>query len=601
MLHAGQRLGRYELRRRLGAGSFAEVWRATERGELGFSTEVAVKILHPERSDEAELQALLKEAALCAALDHPNIVEVRRVQREGERVLVAMELVEGGSLAELLARTAALGLALPASVALDIGIDLARGLEHAWSGERPGGGSFGVVHRDLKPANVLLGTAGEAKIADFGIAKARGDVAATATGTLKGTPCYVAPETWTGGRDFRPPVDLFALGCILFELLTGRRLFDADSIVGVVSQVTSGVPADEVAPIRARCAPLAPVLEALLERDPARRTQRAAELLRQLQAVRAELAVAGDVRTFLIALRALEGGPGGPPSSLPPTSDEDWAALAARLAERSGEPVAVPALPPTIEAPTPGEPSRPEEVGPTRLVPTGRRRGVASAVLWPALALGVAVVVALALVVVGRGPDRVADAASEAAETVEETPRSTPAMPASRPSPATSDPAGGRPEAPAVPQPGARTRAEARREAPPDVSPAPPPEVFLSSPSLAELTPEPVEVEPEAVAQEVMRADAPPDEQDACLVLVSHPIGARVWIDGARSGRPAGGAARRGTRLPPGTIEVSMGRGGEPTVREVVGLEAGVATIVRCDLSVRGACSVLTGDFAPCR
>ena len=350
MLRPGDTLGRYTLRYSLGTGSFAEVWCATDRTP-GFTTQVALKVLRPERDDDASLGGLFKEAALCAALAHPNIVGVRRVELLDEQVLVVMELVEGGTLSHLLSRAAAQGLDLPASVVADLGIDMARGLEHAWSGLRPDGAPFRVVHRDLKPANVLIGNAGEAKVADFGMAKVRGDVSATAIGTLKGTPCYIAPESWQGGRDFRPTVDLFAVGCILYELFTQRRLLDEDTLVGIFTQATTGVPALEVAPLRLSHPAFAPVIEALLQRDPQARTQSAVELMGQLQVIRDGLGPGGDVNTFLAALTTIEGGSEQSLIRLPRSADPAWLAVAARRAEISSgrpRPVVDPNMAPTL-------------------------------------------------------------------------------------------------------------------------------------------------------------------------------------------------------------------------------------------------------------
>ena len=618
MLRAGERIGRYTLRHRLGTGSFAEVWRATERGEFGFTTDVALKILHPERCDEASLAALLKEAALGAALHHPNIVEVRRVELLGDRVLVVMELVEGGTLTRLLTRAAAQGLALPASVVTDIGIDLARGLEHAWSGRDGTGGTFGVVHRDLKPANVLLERTGEAKITDFGIAKARGDVAATATGMLKGTPCYIAPETWVGGRDFRPTVDLFAVGCVLYELLTQRRLFEAESVVGVVAQITAGLPAEEVAPIQRRFGALARVVEELIQRDPAARTQSASELLARLRAIRAELGPDGDVATFLAALDAIEGGGAQwPPLRLPRTSDPDWSALAARLGHATrplDEAIPRGTPEPALAAPSSEEPAL--EPGTTRLMPV--RRGpwvVALAGVGAALAAVLLLTVLGVLALDQPAELRVAAAGPESVESPAGQRRADLALvpPSMAGSSATADPVrtaprdrgpGGetaeapRPVAPSTPPPTGQT------ERP---TPRPEPSTTPGEASISSADEGSGGSQGEPASSEVAGPDGrdvmsdTQDEAQACLVLVSDPVGALVWLDGRRRARPAGGSARGGERLPPGSVEIGMGEGVEPSVRTDVRLVAGVATVVRCDLSARRTCTVWTGDFGLCR
>ncbi len=613
MLRPGDTLGRYTLRHSLGTGSFAEVWRATDRTP-GFETEVALKILRPERDDDVSLAGLFKEAALCAALDHPNIVDVRRVELLDEQVLVVMELVEGGTLGDLVARAAAQGLDLPASVVADIGIDIARGLEHAWSGLRQDGATFRVVHRDLKPANVLIGNAGEAKIADFGMAKARGDVSATAIGSLKGTPCYIAPESWQGGREFRPTVDLFAVGCILFELLTGRRLFEAETLVGIFSQATAGVPSLEVEPIRRSHPAFAPVIEALLQRDPRARTQSAAELMGQLQAIRNELGPGGDVSTFLAALDTIEGGPEQTLLRLPRSSDPAWLAVAARRAEVSSASPrgqAVIAMSPTLTVAdvmaTTGEASPDitlepassitvavppalarREPGSTRLVPV-RRQQNAARVAWIGAAVGGILLIAAAWMLVRPAPP----------EPVAQPLLATPSVVADLAAPAEPDPPDGHIAADLQKPPASASSPVADRVLPPmetppveeanDAAPVPPI-------NFADVSEEPAPIAPPPTA-----APTVPKETDACLVLESAPLGGRVWLNSVLRAGPASRARGGGERVAPGEVWVQMGPSSEPTVGINARLEAGVATTVRCDLSVAGKCIVRTSDFGPCQ
>ena len=328
---AQQRVGTYELVRPLGEGAFAEVWLARHHSSLGFSRQVAVKVLKPERdADPKYVQDLLAEAALLAELRHPSIVQVYSVEEIDGVVLVSMELVGGGSLLELLHAARRHRLRLPRAVVLDLGIQLCDGLDYAWNGRRDSGEPFHLVHRDLKPANLLLTEHGGLKIADFGLARRLGDPTQTATGTLKGTPCYVAPETLRGERRFTPTVDLFAVGCILSELWTGRVLYAADTLPAVVTRIIMGTPEQDADPIRADFPELAEFVAWALQRDPDRRLADPAAARRRLTELRRMCGPDPGVRTYLQLIGHLEAGSHVALGQIP-TSDSDWVAIWRRV------------------------------------------------------------------------------------------------------------------------------------------------------------------------------------------------------------------------------------------------------------------------------
>jgi len=219
-LAAGDRLGRYEVLGPLGAGGMGEVYRASDPG---LEREVALKVLPADTlSDDNARARMLREARMAAKLNHPHVCTVHEVGEADGQVYIAMELVEGESLADALA-----GGALPVEQAVRYGTQIADALAHAH--ER------GVVHRDLKSANVVLTPEGRAKVLDFGLAKqlvgeelaeATTEYGATLTvpGSVVGTLAYMAPEQLRGqAADARS--DVWALGVVLYEMLGGRRPF----------------------------------------------------------------------------------------------------------------------------------------------------------------------------------------------------------------------------------------------------------------------------------------------------------------------------------------------------------------------------------------
>ncbi|WP_159397197.1 serine/threonine-protein kinase [Sorangium cellulosum] len=312
--------GGYALLARLSAGGMAELFLARRRGPAGIAHPVVVKRLRPEaRSDPSIVRMFLCEAWISARLQHPNVIRFHDfVFHEGRHHLV-VEYVPGCDLAAAARAFFAEGRPFPIEGALEIGLGVLRALGHAHALRDDHGRLVGLVHRDVSPQNVLLSVDGEIKLIDFGVAKmtatsgmddpdplgslppCEGAAVSTGAGTVKGKLGYVAPEQLRGDRiDAR--ADLFAVGVILFELLTGRRLFHRREDGATMRAVLSGeVPA--IAPLRPACpALLEEALRRALARDPERRFESAA----QMEEVLAEV---------LVALRRAPGGRDGPSSS----------------------------------------------------------------------------------------------------------------------------------------------------------------------------------------------------------------------------------------------------------------------------------------------
>jgi hypothetical protein len=258
-------LGRYRLEARLARGGMAEVWRARDERN---GRRVAVKLLHPHLlPDEASRARLASEARAVGGLDHPGIIRVLAAD-PGERPAVVLELVEGESLSTRLERDGP----LDSRAAAEIGAEVAEALYHAHT--------RGVIHRDIKPGNVLIGTDGHARLVDFGIARLLGEALerTTQTGMVMGTLRYMAPEQ-LAGQEVGPRVDLYGLGALLYEMLTGRPPHPGASPAALLEELAEGPPAmDGIDPT------LAAVVAACLEPTPEDRPRHAGEVATALRA-----------------------------------------------------------------------------------------------------------------------------------------------------------------------------------------------------------------------------------------------------------------------------------------------------------------------------
>jgi serine/threonine protein kinase len=263
--------GRYELLELLGQGGMAVVWRARdERLERA----VAIKLMAPAIAGSPEfLVRFFSEAQNVARISHPNVVSVLDFGEDEGRPFLVMEHLPGGSVADLC------GTPLLPERAVEIVAQAAAGAGAAHRG--------GIVHRDVKPANILLTSDGTAKLADFGIASAAGVEGLTATGAAIGSPHYISPEQ-AAGKGATPASDVYSLGAVLFELLTGRKLFDDPNVMAIA---LAHVEREPTAP-SALVADLDPGLDALvlrcLDKDPARRFADGGELTQALGALAAE-------------------------------------------------------------------------------------------------------------------------------------------------------------------------------------------------------------------------------------------------------------------------------------------------------------------------
>jgi eukaryotic-like serine/threonine-protein kinase len=279
-LAAGTVIGKYVVRRKLAEGGMAEIYLCAAKGPEGFEKEVVIKRIRSFLASDPEfVRMFIAEAQVASRLNHANVVQIFDFDKHEDTYYLAMEYVRGHSLWELRRRCKEVMRPFPATVAARIASEVARGLHHAHGQRDASGRPLGIVHRDVTPHNVLIGFDGAVKLTDFGIAKA-GD-RLTAPGVLKGKFAYMSPEQ-ARGEPVDARTDVFALGIILWELLTGGRLFDGDSDVAILRAVQES----RIAP-PARLNPDVPeeldgiVLRAL-ERDVGRRYATAKDLERAL-------------------------------------------------------------------------------------------------------------------------------------------------------------------------------------------------------------------------------------------------------------------------------------------------------------------------------
>src|SRR6478609_3615067 len=220
----GRKVGRYEISRHLASGGMAELYIARQQAMGGFEKPVVLKLLQPRYAEKAQVVTMfLDEARLAAKLNHPSIVHVYDVADEGGLKYIAMEYIQGETVAEIVTRGLAANNYLPLEHAVHVAAQTAAGLAYAHERREPDGRVLRIVHRDISPTNILVSYEGQTKIVDFGIARAQDELREEA-GILPGKASYMSPEQIRGeGADSRS--DIFALGIILYELTLCQRLY----------------------------------------------------------------------------------------------------------------------------------------------------------------------------------------------------------------------------------------------------------------------------------------------------------------------------------------------------------------------------------------
>jgi TonB family protein len=281
----GTAFGQYVLLEKIATGGMAEVWKARKRGEEGFQKIVAIKKILPHLSDNQEfIEMFVDEAKLAAQLNHNNIIHIYDLGKIGPSYYIAMEYVDGHDLKSIMKRGEERGQPLGVELSLFIASKIGSALDYAHRRRGFDQKELGLVHRDVSPQNVLISHEGDIKLCDFGIAKAASKASHTQAGALKGKLQYMSPEqAW--GRPIDRRADIFSLAAVLFEMLTGRKLFTGDNEMSVLEQVREArvVPPsqlnDEIPTEVDR------VVQKALQKEPADRYQTAGEMAKDIDAI----------------------------------------------------------------------------------------------------------------------------------------------------------------------------------------------------------------------------------------------------------------------------------------------------------------------------
>jgi|GEM_PF-1872570 len=259
--------GKYEKIRRIAQGGMGEVFLARQKGMAGFDRLVILKTLKGALAKEQGfVDQFLDEARVAATLNHPNIVSIYEVGQHEGIYFIAMEFIGGVDLAQLWVSAAKKKVGLPFQVSVQVAHDTALGLDHAHAAKDMSGKPLNVVHRDISPQNIMVRGDGVTKVVDFGIAKAQNRITQTAVGTVKGKLQYMSPEQ-VRGEPLSGKSDQFALGTVLWEMCTGKRLFKAKTEVDTLNKILQDpipLPSDVVPNFPAD---LERVIARMLERD----------------------------------------------------------------------------------------------------------------------------------------------------------------------------------------------------------------------------------------------------------------------------------------------------------------------------------------------
>ncbi|HEX8252484.1 MAG TPA: TonB family protein [Thermoanaerobaculia bacterium] len=353
----GTKFGQYALVEKIATGGMAEVWKARMRGVEGFQKIVAIKKILPHLSDNQDfIEMFVDEAKLAAQLNHNNIIHIYDLGKIQSSYYIAMEYIDGFDLKTILRQGQERDNPLNVELALFIASKIASALDYAHRKKDFEEKEMGLVHRDVSPQNVLISQEGDIKLCDFGIAKAASKASHTQAGALKGKLQYMAPEqAW--GRNIDRRSDIFALATVLFEMLTGRKLFTGDNELSILEQVREAqvqppsLYNDEVTP------EIDKIVIKALQKDPANRYQTAGEMARDLDAI-------------LYSFR-------------PTPTSADLAIYMHRLS--SDEPVPSQDMPPFEDAPTAAAPSSPVFAAPV-IAPAAAVAAAASSAVMPSMA-----------------------------------------------------------------------------------------------------------------------------------------------------------------------------------------------------------------------
>ena len=238
--NATGKFGKYTLLEKLAVGGMAEIFLGQQAGLEGFEKTIVIKRIRPHLSDQKNfVQMFLHEGRLAAQLNHPNIVTIYDLGKISANYFIAMEYVFGRDMRQIFPRSQELEIPFPMEYALKIASSVCEGLYYAHNKTDAEGKSLTIVHRDISPENIMVSFDGNVKITDFGIAKAHTQLEHTKAGEIKGKLCYMSPEQCRAELlDHRS--DIFSLGVVLYEWMTGYKIFTGDNEMQILKSVMEG-------------------------------------------------------------------------------------------------------------------------------------------------------------------------------------------------------------------------------------------------------------------------------------------------------------------------------------------------------------------------
>jgi len=294
-----QRIGPYLLQRKVARGGMAELYLADYVRRDGFRRKVAVKRILPHLAGNKDfIKMFTREARLAALLQHPNIVQIFDYGKIENAYFIAMEYVDGKNLEEILS---GINQGLSVEQAVFIILQISKGLDYSHTKQDEKGKALHIVHRDISPQNMLISYQGEVKISDFGISKARSEPSLTQAGVVKGKLAYLSPEQALG-ETINQQADLYALGLVFYETLTGRRVYKFSSDVEAIRTI----PKKDIDPLIKSMPDLPEEINRIvmkcLEKDKEKRYQNASALYNDLLVCKKELKITfdtGDLADFM--------------------------------------------------------------------------------------------------------------------------------------------------------------------------------------------------------------------------------------------------------------------------------------------------------------
>lgn len=298
--HDGSVIGPYQLKDKIAQGGMAELYTAAYVREDGFKRKVAIKKVLPHLAENDDfIKMFIREARLAALLQHPNIVQIFDFGKIHNTYFIAMEYIDGLNLGQVMAE---LQKPLPADMAIFVVMKISLGLHYSHAKtDEDSGQELGIVHRDISPQNILISSLGEVKISDFGISKATTEPSLTQAGVIKGKLSYLAPEQALG-KEVDKQADIYALGLVLYEILSGKRLYQFDSDIQAIRTIPEMVipPLTSVRPDIPE--KLSHIVMRCLEKDKVMRYPDAMSLHKDLSKLRAKLQMSyseSDLSNFI--------------------------------------------------------------------------------------------------------------------------------------------------------------------------------------------------------------------------------------------------------------------------------------------------------------